>query len=654
MDVCLVNMPFASVIIPSIGLAILQATLEAAGISASSVYANLYYFNEVGLDRFQMIRSTKTQDGLGDWVFAHIAFPEFKPDQRTYIQKLVKRNYLLKDHDLDQLENVLLSIREESGRFIKNMAERILEMKPRIVGCTSTVQQHVPSLALLRTIRESAPEVVTMLGGPNCEATMGRTTHSSFSWVDFAVSGEADDLIVPLIRSILEKGSDIKGRDLPEGVFAPVHRLEGYPVKSNGGAGESFRAMGKPLSEQSIPNYDDYFQTLKDLPLLSDKIIPGIPIQTSRGCWWGRRRPCNFCGLNGHQKGFQSKAPGQVLREMEALSKRYGSDRFETVDNIMDMRYYKTLIPEFIKAGSPYRIFYETKSSLNRRQVELLSRSGIIWIQPGVESLHTEVLTLMNKGCKAFHNVRMLKWCRQYGIRAGWNMLHDFPGEDDAWYAQMAELIPLLTHLHPPGTMTPIRYDRFSHYQQQAHEYGLRLHPAPLSAYIYPLSEKELENLVYTFEDEAQAELAKNPLLSVFMARAGLNALKREVLQWANHFWSDNRPVLEIYLEKDALRIRDTRPAAVSPELFLTGIKKDIYLSCEDGRFVDQIIADFKSRGNSREKVEEAIESLTAGKLAVVLDDRLLSLATRGPCPGVPEMKDFPGGNILTRCEEHT
>lgn len=647
MDVCLVNMPFASLMIPSIGLGILHTTLESAGISTSSLHANLYYFQEVGLERFKIIRSAKTQDGLGDWMFAHTAFPEFNPDHKSYIRLLAEGNFLLQECKPDYLEEILFSIREESDRFIRNTAERILAMKPRIVGCTSTIQQHVPSLALLRVIRESAPDVVTMLGGSNCEAIMGRTTHRSFPWVDFVVSGEADDLIVPLVRSILVHGGEIESRELPEGVLAPIHRVTEYPRASHGGADDSPRAMGKPLSEQSIPNYDDYFETLKSSPLLGKKIIPGIPIQTSRGCWWGQRRSCTFCGLNGHQKGFSSKAPEQVLREMDVLSKRYGSNRFEAVDNIMDMRYYKTLIPEIIRAGSPYRIFYETKSNLKRRQVELLRRAGVIWIQPGVESLHTEMLKLMNKGCKSFHNVRLLKWCRQYGVRAAWNLLHDFPGEDDVWYAEMAERVPFLTHLQPPGAMIPIRFDRFSHYQIREHEYGLRLRPAPLSTYYYPLSETQLMDLVYSFVDEAKVELSKNSLLSVLMVRTGLIALRREAQKWGQAFWFDSRPVLEMDITPEALHIRDTRPAAAAADFFLTGRERDIYLSCEEGRMMEDVLADSEKVGRSREEAADIIQSLVDRKLAIVLDDRLLALAVWAPCPEVPEMADFPGGNIL-------
>lgn len=648
MDVCLVNMPFAWVMIPSIGLGILHATLESAGIAATSVYANVLYFREVGIEKYQMIQNTKTQDGPGDWLFASMAFPEFNPDHKSYIRMFAERNNLLQNWEQGPLEEMLFALRQESVRFVRDMADRVLAMKPRIVGCTSTVQQHVSSLALLRVIRESAPEVVTMMGGANCEALMGLTTHKCFPWVDFVVSGEADGLIVPLVRSILEHGRELGEKELPEGVFAPVHRSAGYPGASNGGAEGPPRATGKPLSEQAVPNYDDYFEVLKSSGLQGKQVVPGIPIQTARGCWWGRRKPCTFCGLNGHGKGFHSKEPSQVLREMDLLSKRYGLNRFETVDNIIDMRYFTTLLPKLIRAGSPYSIFYETKSSLNRRQVELLRRAGVIWIQPGVESLHSEVLRLMNKGCKAFHNVRLLKWCRQYGVRAGWNILHDFPGEDDVWYSEMAQLVPLLTHLQPPGTMTPIRFDRFSHYHVRADEYGLKLKPAPLSKFLYPLTEEELPDLVYSFKNEAQVACPEDSFLALLMVRTGLNTFRRRAREWV-HAWNECRPVLEMEVTPSALHIKDTRPAAAAPEYVLTRLEREIYLACENGRKTMYLLENFSK---DRKKTESVIEGLLERKLAIALDGRLLSLAVHAPCPEMPELEDFPGGTVLPSSED--
>jgi magnesium-protoporphyrin IX monomethyl ester (oxidative) cyclase len=47
-------------------------------------------------------------------------------------------------------------------------------------------------LALLRIIKEKNPDIITLLGGANCEASMGQAAKRNFPWIDFVVSGEAD------------------------------------------------------------------------------------------------------------------------------------------------------------------------------------------------------------------------------------------------------------------------------------------------------------------------------------------------------------------------------------------------------------------------------------------------------------------------------
>src|SRR5439155_26716252 len=101
---------------------------------------------------------------------------------------------------------------------------------------TSTFCQHSASLAILREIRRRDPTIVTMLGGANCEAVMGTTTHRNFEWVDYVVSGEAEDLIAPLCSVALEYGRQAPVDRLPYGVFAPHHRSVGYPILPGRGA----------------------------------------------------------------------------------------------------------------------------------------------------------------------------------------------------------------------------------------------------------------------------------------------------------------------------------------------------------------------------------------------------------------------------------
>src|SRR4029077_7134134 len=164
-----------------------------------------------------------------------------------------------------------------------------------------------------------------------------------------------------------------------------------------------------------------------------------------RGCWWGAAHQCTFCGLNGTSLSYRSKSPERVLAEGRELEDRYGVSDFEAVDNILDMGYHKTLLPELAAARRPpsangprrplsangqsrdRRIFYEIKANVSRAQVAALVDAGVMWVQPGIESLHSEVLALMDKGIQGWQNVQLLKWARELGLRLSWSILWGFP-----------------------------------------------------------------------------------------------------------------------------------------------------------------------------------------------------------------------------------
>ncbi|HYJ77994.1 MAG TPA: RiPP maturation radical SAM C-methyltransferase, partial [Longimicrobiaceae bacterium] len=464
-DVCLVSMPYAALPRPSLALGLLKAVLEDAGLRAVALYPNLWFAERVGIRRYHLCSAQAPTEFLtGEWSFAEAAFPGAERDDEAYLRSVGASVFRLPGYrgpgGAARLVEDLRAIRDEATGFVDQAARRVLATGARIVGCTSTFEQHVPSLALLRRVRELDPGVVTMLGGANCETVMGQATHRHFRAVDYVVSGEADGLIAPLCHDVLRRGRDIPAAELPPGVLGPRHR--DAPA-----AGPLARALFRDLNDLPVPDHGDYFAALEG-SALGPSITPGLPLETSRGCWWGALHHCTFCGLNGSSMAYRSKAPERVLAEVRELERRHGISKFETVDNILDLAYFRTVLPELAGDGRPRRLFYEVKANLKRAQVQALAESGVTWIQPGIESLHSGVLRLMDKGVQGWQNVQLLRWAREFGVRMSWGMLWGFPGEEDHWYAQVACWIPLLEHLQAPSGLIRLRYDRYSVYHNQA------------------------------------------------------------------------------------------------------------------------------------------------------------------------------------------
>src|SRR5262249_61544426 len=91
------------------------------------------------------------------------------------------------------------------------------------------------------------------------------------------------------------------------------------------------------LDALPAPDYAEYFDRAASLELPTDSVW--IPFESARGCWWGARHHCTFCGLNGTTMRFRAKSPQRVLDELTTQARRYRNFRFEAADNILDPRH---------------------------------------------------------------------------------------------------------------------------------------------------------------------------------------------------------------------------------------------------------------------------------------------------------------------------
>ena len=632
-EVCFVLMPYVDVERPSIAMGLLKAALNGAGITSKVIYANLQFAEQLGLEQYKYLGGSLAAHLMGEWTFSGTAFPDFQSDNAKYFQLL--------ELSPDRQE-LLWDIRHQTVSFVDQVARQVLELQPQIVSCSSMFQQHCASLALLRRIRELSPETITLMGGANCEGIMGVATHQEFPWVDFVASGEGDSLFAELCSLILTYGRDVDPKQLPYGVIGPVSRSNGHvPIVAP-------RATVNDLDSIPIPDYDDYFAALQNSSI-RDWIIPGLPVETSRGCWWGQRSHCTFCGLNGNGMTYRAKSTTRVIEEFAEIAQRYGIQSFEVVDNILSLEHLKEVLPALSQIEVPYKLFYETKANLDRQQMQQLSSAGVCWIQPGIESLHDSVLKLMRKGNNGVINVRLLKWAKEFGIRLSWSILCNFPGESDEWYLEMAEWLPWIFHLQPPGGMNPIRYDRFSPYYEKPEDFGIEIRPFRTYSYIYPVSSQAIANLAYFFEDAASQE-SQQPLIVNEFSRPGLEATRKQVQEWKQLFWSDERPLLRMEDEGERLKIIDSRPCASQPVIYLEGLSQKIYLLCDRGLTSRELLKALRQTYGltlSWNELQPAIDQLQTYKILINLSHRFLSIAVAGEMPALLASQDFPGGHIF-------
>ena len=105
------------------------------------------------------------------------------------------------------------------------------------------------------------------------------------------------------------------------------------------------------------PDFDEYFYARNQAGFRNGNIDDVLlPIETARGCWWGMKNHCTFCGLNRSGMEFRAKSTENILEQLETLSKRYGILDFNAIDNIMAPEYTDKLFGRLIEANSLFEL----------------------------------------------------------------------------------------------------------------------------------------------------------------------------------------------------------------------------------------------------------------------------------------------------------
>jgi ribosomal peptide maturation radical SAM protein 1 len=611
-DILLFCMPFGNVFSPALGISLLRDELRLQGFCCDIQYLQLQFANSIGIGLYNQIAESFPSLLIGEWLFAHHLFENGQADPHEFLETIVFQYTAAHGRSFAKsFVDSLLDVRTATGAYLDDCMNAVDWDKYEIIGFTSTFAQHLASLAMAKRVKDRYPEKIIIMGGANCEGEMGLETHRQFPFVDFMCSGEGDVLFPTLVERLSENRSI-------ENIPGLIYRKKGESIANNG--------VPSLIEMDSIPfaNFDDYFEQLRENNLDFDNSSLRLMMETSRGCWWGAKSHCTFCGLNGNTMSFRSKSPDRALAEFMYLNQRYPKvKQFTMVDNILDMRYFKDVIPALIEKDLDISIWYEIKANLRKDHLKALKLAKIDSIQPGIESLDSDILRLMRKGCTTIQNVQTLKWARQYGLYIGWNLISGFPGEAPDAYQSMAELIPSLVHLQPPTSrgVSHLRLDRFSPYFYDAENYGItNVHPVKAYSYVYPFSEQILSRLAYYFDFDYSDNRSPATYTGV---------LDEAITKWHDHQTDGSLQYLQI---GDHITVFDTRVSARNSEIVMAGMVRVIYEFCDEGRNLPEILKYLQSiesysSGVNVQEVQAILDELVDARLMLFRDSHYLSLA---------------------------
>lgn len=636
--VLLIQMPFFTLDTPGIALPLLRAVLERNDIKCDLGYFHLDFAHRVGAELYSWIGGgSPALLLLGDLLFAPILHDSDPSPDR--LEKLVARLGAPGDLEVpDAVVRLYPQLVTTAREFLQDKLRETDWRRYDLVGF-GTMFQTAPSLAMARLVKSLAHSPPVILGGSNCKGEMGLNLHRMFPFIDYVCCGEGERLLVDLVRSL--DGDPVQTERIPGLVWRDNGESRWCGPEPPARAAHSHARVGRPdrrpppvtdpeypLDALPVPDYHDWLGQIRSFGLVNNGKLR-LPIETSRGCWWGEKHRCIFCGLDKSGIVYRRKSPRRSLAEFQGLMS-YGVKVIHGVDDILDFRTFKTLAPELAELNRGLEIFYQVKANLTREQVGLLRRSGILWIQPGIESLSTRELKRMGKGVTALQNIRLLKYAAELGIGATWNLLCGFPGEDPMSFHEMAALVPALSHLQPPYVTCQARLLRFSPLFEAHDTLGLEnVEPAPAYQDIYPFAPDTVWQMAYYFRHDYAAEQDPGTYIG-------------PCIEAVQH-WNDEvgRAAFICCDTGTSLRLIDTRSISVERKAVLRGFQRDLFRACEHGASLRRL-ADIL--GRPQHEIASILDSFAERRWLVEIDDRFLSLAVpmdslvpRGVPPAIVE-----------------
>lgn len=572
--VLLIVMPWAGVQHGALGVSTLAAILKRGGTDTDVLYLNIDFARRLRTDFYHFISARGGSRFNGEVFFTPHAFG-FDVDR--FVENDLLPYYAGVFTTVDQ--TVGSPVRERNvaefqaycaevcARIVPGFLNDVMERVPwsdyDVAGFSLMFDQTLASLALARRIRERHPEIRIAFGGASCEAEMGAEMARAFDCIDVVSLGESDATIIPIVEALrghgaleaipgiaFRRGDEVIQTEAPP----PLQDLEGLP----------------------FPDYSDYILQTEGLEGWQRSLY----FETSRGCWWGQKHLCSFCGLNANGLAFRKKPAERAVREIIEQAERYGVHHLRAADNILDVDYFRSVLPLLAEwnaahdEGKRLSIFYEIKSNVRKEQMTIMRDAGITEVQPGIESFSDGILKRMDKGSTGIQQIQFVKWATELGIDITYGIIHSNPGDTPADYDEMTGAVPFIAHLLPPSYIVPMVLERFSPYFNQPSRHGIEnVRPGPSYAVAFPGPAIDRARLAYMFSyDHA---MQHDAALQASMQRC-LEALR----QWRTRFVPDTL----IYDERDGDVCVVDRRGPKTTATWLRGPQAEIFLACDEMR----------------------------------------------------------------------
>lgn len=622
-------MPWGMITEPCLGLSILKAQLEAQGVSARVLHANLWLLKWMQFSTYEKLADVWA---LNDFIFTGMLDGELDDEQLEALTSIAgemresEPEWTESFANRARLLDFILRIRNQAiPAYIDYCAQRVLQGKPELVGLSCLFDQTLPSIVLAKRLKELQPDVKVVLGGYALEGETGHHLLATFPWIDAIHQGDGENSIVALARAASKnKGwyavPGLLRRDMP---CAPREKI--------------------CMDASPVPDFSDYFKTLDELAHDHKIHVRNlvVPIETSRGCWWGQKSHCVFCGIDDDTMKYRQRSPDNALAVLETLRQRHGNLVFRLVDYILPHSYRKDLLPRLAALPQRFRLTCEMKANASAEQIELIRAAGFEEVQPGIESFDTEVLRGMAKGVTAMQNIVLLKSARRVGLKVHYNLLYGFPADEPEQYQRQALLLPALAHLDAPNSHINVLTTRFAPLQTDPEKFGLPKGRRPHYRYRALFSSSYL--MQSGFEADKYCYYFDNAYRNTPELYRWYRILDYQAQAWIERHAGD---IPQLKLAPQNYEVYDSRLTSKGKTLTLNELQVKILLHADrDPQMLDALA---ETLGYSQGVIEEALAVLRGNRLIYEEGRRYFALTVVAYAPGNGEQHSVDEISLMT------
>ncbi|MGD8983533.1 MAG: RiPP maturation radical SAM C-methyltransferase [Desulfobacteraceae bacterium] len=605
--IALISTPWPLFNRPSIQLGALKAFVRNR-LPRVQVDTHHIYLSVADLLGYDLYGQISEKTWLSEAPYAALLYPEKRETIARFWRSQSSRRSLIQKWDFHEILDRL----EDASQGILSS---INWQDYALVGLSICFGQLTSALYFIHHMKQTVPDLKVVVGGSACAGDLGRSLLDLFPEIDFVISGEGEMPLLHLIKRLSH--SDGKGKTDPTpGLFDRNDTLE---------TDTSEFSQLPALDQLPVPDYKDYFSLLNSLD--PEKVfIPKLPMETSRGCWWGKNvggkahRGCAFCNLNLQWQGYRAKSHEKVASELNALTDKYQTLSVSFMDNLLPSKDLEGLFEKIGVLKKDLRLFAEIRATTSLNELSAMANAGMREVQVGIEALSTSLLKKIRKGTSAIQNLEIMKNCESPGLpRLNSNIILEFPGSDQM---DVEETLANLGFALPfsPLKGIPFWLGYGSPVWQDPKSYGLkRIHNHPRYAKLFPPEVfRGLKLLIQGYHGGLRHQQRLwRPV------KKGLEAWKTAYAQLHQQPGSD--PILSYQDGGNFLIIRQRRHGADDMTHRLKDTSRKIYLFCEQNRSISRILARFPSF--SEEKVRPFLNMMVDKRLMFREGERFLSLA---------------------------